>query len=162
MKRARSVLCLLVGVVGMIPLSSGAAAAAERSPGGEKVAAEFQTTATQTFRNRATGKCVEGTNIAYSNTCTYDWEQEWYVHRWADGTRQLKNVYSGLCLTGQDDGWGMGSCNSSTDQSWFVRSFSNGIELRNQRNGKCLDDSAQHGLRTYPCSTTPQPYQLWY
>lgn len=48
-------------------MSSGAAGATERSPGGEKVAAELQTTATQTFRNRATGKCLAGTNIAYSN-----------------------------------------------------------------------------------------------
>ncbi|MFC8585189.1 hypothetical protein ACFUGD_11655 [Streptomyces sp. NPDC057217] len=43
------------------------------------------------------------------------------------------------------------ACDSSREQSWFVRKSGDQVAFRSQATGECLDDS-HYGLRTVPCS----------
>lgn len=112
-----------------------------------------------TFHNVATEQCLE---YGYSRDCDDHVAQQWNVHVWADGTRELRNLFVDQCL---DDSFEMGlrtfPCNVSTYQSWYVTYSDQGpwFELRNEATGRCLDDS-EYGLRTIDCNGST--YQLWY
>lgn len=122
----------------------------------------------QTFRNGATKACLD--DSAEFGPRTYPCEagnehQKWNVHQWADGTRELKNVKTGYCLTGSHNGLVSAEiCDKEKDESWIVHRYPDGsVELKNQATGLCLDDSFEFHLRTFACGTHSQKsaYQTW-
>ncbi|MFD0264989.1 RICIN domain-containing protein [Streptomyces sp. NPDC127106] len=120
----------------------------------------------QTLRNDATSACLDDSEHGVRTyTCLGNDHQKWNVHRWADGTRELRNIKTGRCLTGGPAGQVTPyPCDKAKDQSWFVHRYPDGaVELRNQQTGLCLDDSPAHHLRTFACGTHSQksPYQTW-
>ncbi|KAK1177002.1 ricin-type beta-trefoil lectin domain protein [Streptomyces sp. NBS 14/10] len=128
---------------------------------------ETTVTATQYFRNDATGYCLDdseqGTRTFPCNGLDY---QYWAVGVQSDGTRTLKNIFTGKCLTsGQSGSVGTQSCDSlSRAQRWNVYKYSDGsVEFKNALWGLCLDDSADYHLRTFSCGTHTQhsPFQTW-
>ncbi|MGW6984870.1 RICIN domain-containing protein [Streptomyces sp. NPDC054932] len=120
----------------------------------------------QTFRNAATSACLDDSDAGVRTyTCLGNEHQRWNVHQWADGTRELKNLKTGLCLTDHPRGSASAQpCDKAKDESWFVHRYADGaVEFKNQATGLCLDDSHQFHLRTFPCGTHAQksPYQTW-
>ncbi|MDX6758718.1 RICIN domain-containing protein [Streptomyces sp. F8] len=120
----------------------------------------------QSFRNDATSACLDDSEHGIRTyTCLGNDHQKWNVHRWADGTRELRNINTGRCLTGSPGGKvAPYPCDKAKDQSWIVHRYPDGaVELKNQQTGLCLDDSPSHHLRTFPCGTHTQksPYQTW-
>ncbi|UJB46242.1 RICIN domain-containing protein [Streptomyces sp. A1-5] len=95
----------------------------------------------ETFKNVATGKCLDAQVIdggawrVYVNDCNSGDNQKWIVHVWNDGTRQLGNkAVQGLCLgvdpqSGSVGAWG---CNSEPNNSWFVDNNGRGVRFWNQ------------------------------
>ncbi|MEU8774195.1 RICIN domain-containing protein [Streptomyces sp. NPDC048606] len=121
----------------------------------------------QTFRNGATSACLDDSEHGTRTyTCFANQHQKWNVHQWADGTRELRNLQTGNCLTDFPRGRATAlPCDKAKDQSWFVHRYPDGaVEFKNQESGLCLDDSPQHKLRTFPCGTHAQrsPYQTWH
>ncbi|MER8161321.1 RICIN domain-containing protein [Streptomyces sp. NPDC094472] len=116
--------------------------------------------AINTFTNHATSKCLE---YGYtSSNCDGHPAQQWNVHAWADGTRELKNMFVGKCLDDSNQ-YGLRTfpCNATPYQSWYViRHNNNTLSLRNEATGRCLDDSLEYGLRTFSCNG--MSYQEWY
>ncbi|WP_326587681.1 RICIN domain-containing protein [Streptomyces sp. NBC_01294] len=121
----------------------------------------------QTFRNGATSACLDDSEAGVRTyTCLGNEHQKWNVHQWADGTRELKNRKTGLCLTDHPRGTVTPQpCDKAKDESWFVHRYPDGaVEFKNQATGLCLDDSFEHRLRTFPCGThsARSPYQTWH
>ncbi|EFL18307.1 RICIN domain-containing protein [Streptomyces sp. C] len=121
----------------------------------------------QTFRNAATSACLDDSDAGVRTyACLGNDHQKWNVHQWADGTRELRNRKTGLCLTDHPRGTASAQpCDKAKDESWIVHRYPDGsVEFRNQATGLCLDDSPQHHLRTFPCGTHAQksPYQTWH
>lgn len=122
----------------------------------------------QTFRNGSTGECLDDSDLYWVRTygCNPGPNQQWTVHSWADGTIRLQNIETGLCI-GDWSGPERQTCDDSRMQSWFVHHWPDGgITFINQSSDLCLDDSADFGLRTFPCSDIAagqqSPYQTWY
>lgn len=121
----------------------------------------------QTFRNGATGDCLDD-SAAYdlrTFTCNGLNYQQWTVHVWGDGTRRLENVQTGNCVYDSDEVVMEAACDSSQHESWYVTHWADGgATFENQATGMCLDDSSDYGLRTYPCAPAgvESPYQTWY
>ncbi|MFF4873707.1 RICIN domain-containing protein [Streptomyces sp. SID5770] len=109
--------------------------------------------AIQTFGNMATGSCLDDSRQygLRGYGCNGGVHQKWDVRVWNDGTRQLRNLATDKCL--YDDGVTLATraCDSSREQSWFVRKTGDQVAFRSQATGECLDDS-HYGLRTVPCS----------
>jgi hypothetical protein len=90
--------------------------------------------------------------------------QQWWVHVWADNTRELKNASDLNCL---DDSATYHlrtyPCNASPCQSWYVQWWADGtIELKNQATGLCLDETDTYYMgvtETKPCNGSP--WQRW-
>jgi hypothetical protein len=113
-----------------------------------------------TFRNQASGLCLDGGNSNLLFTCNGTAWQQWNVHVWADGTRELRNVATGQCLDSVSMGVFTSPCDTSTDQSWYVLFWSDGtISLKNQYHGRCLEDNAGYAI-TSNCNASPA--QSWY
>ncbi|PJE96732.1 hypothetical protein CUT44_17020 [Streptomyces carminius] len=123
--------------------------------------ASAATNAVNTFQNQGTGRCIDDTSNGFRTwDCNNSAAQQWNVHKWADGTVQLRNLNTGRCMYDGDQGFKTATCDSSTNQSWFVRHWNDGtIELKNQATNKCIDDS-NLGFRTLGCNTGV--YQSWY
>ncbi|WP_328929601.1 RICIN domain-containing protein [Streptomyces sp. NBC_00190] len=120
----------------------------------------------QTFRNGATSVCLDDSDAGVRTyTCLGNDHQKWNVHRWADGTRELRNLKTGRCLTDFPRGSvSVHPCDKDKDESWIVHRYPDGaVELKNQATGLCLDDSFEHHLRTFPCGThsARSPFQTW-
>ncbi|WP_221889770.1 RICIN domain-containing protein [Streptomyces sp. WAC06614] len=149
--RSAALACALLAA-GPSPTAAAAAPAADRI---------------QTFRNAATSACLDDSEYGVRTyTCLGNDHQRWNVHRWADGTRELRNVRTGRCLTDYPAGSvGPHACDKAKDQSWIVHRYPDGaVELKNQQTGLCLDDSPAHHLRTFPCGShaDKSPYQTWH
>ncbi|MCF3179941.1 RICIN domain-containing protein [Streptomyces polychromogenes] len=143
-------------------LTAGPAPAAYATPAGAAPAADT----IQTLRNDATSACLDDSEYGVRTyTCLGNDHQKWNVHRWADGTRELRNTKTGRCLTDHPEGNVRPyACDKAKDQSWTVHRYPDGaVELKNQQTGLCLDDSPAHHLRTFPCGTHSgkSPYQTW-
>jgi hypothetical protein len=83
--------------------------------------------------------------------------QQWNVHVWNDGTRQLRNVANLHCL---DESVLTRPCTSSPEMSWWVKRWNDGtIELRNQANGLCLQDNPNADVSNAPCNASRE--QSW-
>ncbi|ONI91014.1 hypothetical protein ALI144C_01995 [Actinosynnema sp. ALI-1.44] len=90
----------------------------------------------QTFRNRETNLCLDDSNehglrTFHCNGLNY---QKWNVHRWNDGTLQLRNIHTGGCLGAYKHPNGtwvpeVGTCRASQAYSWYSRRVSGGIRL---------------------------------
>ncbi|MEU9190830.1 RICIN domain-containing protein [Streptomyces sp. NPDC048484] len=119
----------------------------------------------QTFRNVATGKCLDDSFGAGVRThpCNYGPAQQWSVHAWNDGTRRLQNAATGRCLSLVGlASVGIATCNSSEEQSWFPFHDEYGrVAFENQASvrASCLDDSFEFGLRVIGCNY--QGWQMW-
>ena len=106
--------------------------------------------------------CLGGAgSIGLNVYCDINADIRWNVHRWGDGTYELKHIKSGQCL---DDSNAYGlrtfSCNKTTYQSWWLTRWKDGTtQLKNQATLRCLDQS-NLGMRTYPCNKTI--YQSFY
>ncbi|MEU0949842.1 RICIN domain-containing protein [Streptomyces canus] len=114
----------------------------------------------QTFRNKASGNCLDHNNIdgVRQYPCNSgDW-QKWRVHRFNDGTRRLQNVATGKCLTYNGlGGWYLDAfdCGTSQEESWFVLQQSGGgIAFQNQSRGSCLYARSGYGVGLNSCSST--------
>ncbi|WP_329404806.1 RICIN domain-containing protein [Streptomyces melanogenes] len=123
----------------------------------------------QTFRNAATSACLDDSETSGVRTYTCiqgNPHQKWNVHPWTDGTRELRNSKTRLCLTDYPRGKAAPHpCDKAKDQSWIVHRYPDGaVEFKNQATGLCLDDSPTHHLRTFPCGThNPRsPFQTWH
>ncbi|MFV0131577.1 RICIN domain-containing protein [Streptomyces sp. HMX112] len=132
--------------------------------------ATVATASIQTFRNGATGRCLddshEGTRTFPCNGLTY---QQWNVQvDPRNNSRQLKNIATGKCLVSGTKGYiGTSDCGITgvgSAQDWFVYKYGDGsVELKNARTGLCLDDSYDYQLRGFPCGShsAKSPYQNW-
>jgi hypothetical protein len=71
------------------------------------------------FKNVNTGRCIGADNTSVSGgECRTSSQAMWILRRWNDGTFELRNVWSGLCLA--DVGrLAVETCNASTRQSWY-------------------------------------------
>ncbi|MEV5572324.1 ricin-type beta-trefoil lectin domain protein [Spirillospora sp. NPDC052269] len=119
--------------------------------------------AVQHFGNMATGGCLDD-SFAYGFrgfSCNGMAFQNWNVHIWGDGTRELKNLATGRCI------WGggaelsrpsTGNCDASKGQSWWTYSRGDQVSFQNQATGLCMDDS-EYGLRMLKCNYNR--YQTW-
>ncbi|MFF7727106.1 RICIN domain-containing protein [Streptomyces sp. NPDC008001] len=152
----RSMRTLLIGgflvATSLVPAPGALAAAA--SPAGAQ-------DAVQTFRNQATGKCMDDTNNGFRTwSCNGSTPQKWSVHVWNDGTRQLRSANTGRCVEDTDNGFRtVGNCGSNPEQSWWVKVWADGtVRFQNQATLRCIDDSNQ-GFRTWACNDSP--YQSW-
>ncbi|MGK5637127.1 RICIN domain-containing protein [Streptomyces sp. URMC 126] len=143
-------------------LLGGALTAASLIPAPGALAAPAGTTdVVQSFRNQATGRCIDDTNQGFRTwSCNGSTPQKWSVHVWGDGTRQLRSVNTGRCVEDTDNGFRtVGSCGSAPEQSWWVKVWGDGtVRFQNQATGRCIDDSNQ-GFRTWACNDSP--YQSW-
>lgn len=118
--------------------------------------------ATQSFRNQATGRCMDDTDNGFRTwSCNGSNPQLWDVKVWDDGTRQLRNVNTNRCVEDSDNGFRtVGTCSSSPAQSWWVKVWGDGtVRFQNQATLRCIDDSSL-GFRTWPCNDTT--YQSWF
>lgn len=117
--------------------------------------------------NYATGKVLDhsefGMRAIDPNGGVY---QKWWVHPWADSTREIRNYQTGKCLEVNTDSQLIGvDCNQSKRQSWYIikNGFSDAyfhFSLQNQATGCTLDHSNTFGLR---CIGTyyGNGYQSW-
>jgi len=74
----------------------------------------------QTFRNRATGNCLDSWMLEQEHVtwpCDGSDEQKWNVHVWGDGTRELKSMNSHECLDDSQSGLRMYECNGMTTRA---------------------------------------------
>ncbi|MFJ4879025.1 RICIN domain-containing protein [Streptomyces sp. NPDC088745] len=76
--------------------------------------------------------------------------QQWNVHVWNDGTRQLRTMATNKCL--YDDGVTLTTraCNSSPQHGWWAYESGDKVTFRSRATNECLDDR-QYGLRTNTC-----------
>ncbi|MCP2337437.1 RICIN domain-containing protein [Actinomadura rupiterrae] len=93
--------------------------------------------------------------------CFINADIRYNVHRWRDGTYELKSLGSGQCL---DDSNAYGlrvfTCNATQYQSWWLHRWNDGTtQLKNQATGRCVDESPEFGVRSYPCNATV--FQSW-
>lgn len=108
------------------------------------VSASPQADSVQTFRNLATGGCLDHNDNdgVRDYPCNGGPWQKWEVHRWGDNTRQLKNVATGKCLYYNilgGDTIRAGACNASTLSSWYIQyPRVGGIAFENQYERACL------------------------
>ncbi|TQL66212.1 ricin-type beta-trefoil lectin protein [Nocardioides albertanoniae] len=111
--------------------------------------------ATQTYRNEATGQCLEdvGGGEPRTSACVGVTTQQWNVKSWNDGTKRFQNAKTGECLHAQI-GTGTGviflrslPCNDSEQQSWWVKRWSDGtIRFQNEAFDWCIQDPYVGGL----------------
>ncbi|MFE6647968.1 RICIN domain-containing protein [Nocardioides sp. NPDC057772] len=122
--------------------------------------------ATQTYRNEATGLCLEDTTTEpRTAACAGVSTQQWIVKVWNDGTRRFQNGRTGECLHAQL-GTGTGviflrslPCNDSQQQSWWIKRWADGtIRFQNQAYGWCIRDPYVGSLEE--CNTSEN--QSWY
>jgi hypothetical protein len=124
-----------------------------------------------TFKNQATARCIDDSSAGFRTwTCNSSANQQWNVHVWGDGTRQLKSQATGRCIDDSSAGFRTWTCwpgsnPSSANQSWYVTAWGDGtIQFKNQATGRCIDDSAA-GFRTWTCwpgSNPSSANQSWY
>ncbi|MBD0841790.1 MULTISPECIES: RICIN domain-containing protein [unclassified Streptomyces] len=114
-----------------------------------------------TFKNQATNRCIDDTNQGFRTwSCNDSNAQKWIVHKWNDGTVQLKNVNTNRCMYDSDQGFKTLPCDDSRNQSWYVKKWAdNTIELKNQATNRCIDDS-NVGFRTLGCNAGT--FQSWF
>ncbi|MBX7551717.1 ricin-type beta-trefoil lectin domain protein [Streptomyces sp. NPDC004232] len=117
------------------------------------------------YVNGYTGLCLDDSNSYNWRAfpCNYDsWEagyQKIYHHEFNDGTERLTGQATGLCLRDFGGGRvGHAGCDTSQAESWY-HTYDNGLRLKNQATGWCLDDSPEAHLRTFPCNGLS--YQAW-
>ncbi|MEU7043718.1 RICIN domain-containing protein [Streptomyces varsoviensis] len=118
--------------------------------------------AVQTFGNMFTGSCLDDSEYGLRGyQCNGGVYQDWSVHVWNYGTRQLRNVATNRCL--YDDGYTLATrgCDSSPQQSWWITHHrADSISFQSQATGECLDDS-EYELRTIGCAGGSNDHQLW-
>ncbi|WP_433796725.1 RICIN domain-containing protein [Actinoplanes sp. CA-252034] len=129
----------------------------------------------QTFRNRATGLCLDD-SIEFSLrqfTCNNSLYQRWNVHVFGDGTRQLRNEETRRCFGSRRNGSTVelivGACTATPSKSWIVVRQPNGIQFYSEVTGNhCLSDaggSYYGGKYVYaaPCiATVTYNTTVWY
>ncbi|WP_228990485.1 RICIN domain-containing protein [Streptomyces sp. DH8] len=151
---------LLLG--GVITLASLVAPPGAVASEGDSRATPRTAVATQTFRNQATGRCLDDTNNGFRTwSCNGTNPQLWDVRVWGDGTRQLRNVNTQRCIE-DSHAHGLrtvGSCSSAAEQSWWIKVWDDGtVRFQNQATLRCIDDSSL-GLRTFACNNLE--FQSW-
>lgn len=130
-------------------------------------AAPASADSTQTFQNRATGKCLDAHNnsgwTVYVHDCNGGDNQKWIVHTWNDGTKQIGNkAIAGLCLgvNPANNNVGAWGCNSDPDTSWFTDNTSRGVRFKSQLTGTCFDTNGS-SIYLHDC-IDDDDYQRWY
>lgn len=107
--------------------------------------------------------CLGGAHPNSLNVyCDINLDIRYNVHRWRDGTYELKHIASNTCLD-DSDAYGLRTftCNASRYQSWWLHRWNDGTtQIKNQATGRCVDNSPAFGTRTYPCNATI--YQSWH
>jgi hypothetical protein len=128
------------------------------------------------LKNGFTDRCLSYTDwrspvsdLVWSYNCKDHAKTDWGEYSWRDRTYQLRAI-GGPAGTGRkrclDDSYrhGLrafmpcwpGSSRLSRYQSWYrdyvVHNGFWGFTYRNQATRRCLDDSNEYGLRTYPCN----------
>jgi hypothetical protein len=107
-----------------------------------------------TIPNFQTGKYLDhseyGMRAIAPNGGVY---QKWWVQRWSDDTRQIKNHATGKCVEVNTQSQLIGvACDKSRRQSWYIiwndYSADYGyFSLKNQETGCVIDHSETYGLR---------------
>lgn len=117
-----------------------------------------------TFQNQATGGCLDSSyvNANRTNGCGTP-EQNWNVHKYNDGTVELRAITNwDFCLGHDGIALRMQYCDNSQGQSWIVKHWlDHTIRFENQQAAYyCIDDNQIQGMRLMPCSSAT--YQSWY
>ncbi|MGM1062685.1 RICIN domain-containing protein [Saccharothrix sp. Mg75] len=145
-------------------LAAALAAFSLTAAGAGPARAEAAEDPVQQFRNQSTGKCLRS-GIHDDRPTSEHWcgngIHAWWVHTWRDGTVELKNHALLTCLDDSEHGLRLVGCNTSAYQSWHVLKAGDDVALRNQHTGRCLDDSAEFGVRTHVCGPEGNFHQLW-
>ncbi|GAA2629835.1 RICIN domain-containing protein [Streptomyces vastus] len=158
----------------LVLAAAGSALALSGALGTQAVAADAgggTILAPQTFKNQVTARCMDDSDRGFRTVgCHGRATQQWNVHVWNDGTRQLKNVATGRCIDDSSAGlrtWTCwpGSDSRSKNQSWYVHRWNDGsIQFKSQATSRCIDDSSA-GLRTWTCwpgSDSRSKNQSWF
>ncbi|MEU3957607.1 RICIN domain-containing protein [Streptomyces achromogenes] len=156
---------LSLATTGALLSASAAGTAAADGPGvtgtGTRVtkAAPRAADPVQTFRNLATGRCLDDSSAGVRTFgCNQMDFQKWEVHVFQDNTRRLRNIATGQCLASGGGRLTMRGCDSSREVSWLVGRGGGGLTFKNQASGTCLDDSSI-GLRLFACNQLN--FQAW-
>lgn len=152
----------IAALVSLVQAPVALAAAAPSSPSSAGAAAPVSPYDAQSFRNQATGRCIDDTDNGFRTwSCNGSNAQKWNVISWNDGTRQLRSVNTARCMEDTANGFRtVQTCNSSPEQSWWVKVWNDGsIRFQNQATGRCIDDSSL-GFRTWACNDTA--FQSWF
>jgi hypothetical protein len=99
--------------------------------------------AAETFRNAATGNCLDGNGSGdiYPLACNGGAFQHWEVVANGDGSRTFRNSATGLCLDNNDSQAVYGhQCNGGTFQKWWISRAYGEIGFENKQTGRCLRD----------------------
>lgn len=192
--RLRSGICALLSAVALgtafLP-TADAAKVSGHSTAGSTASVVQQAGEPQTFYNSHTTYCLvdRGKKSPDNNyvptmassggdrLCdSADASQAWYVSSFGDGWVRIVNVATSRCLDDSPNGLTVGTkCWANGDakvnyQKWKSSSFGDGkgIRLQNRWSHACLDDSAEHGIRTnvqcasYLSPPLSQSYQSWH
>lgn len=125
------------------------------APGGVDAASGVQ--AVQSYRNQATGECLNSSpnGFMWTYPCDGSSRRQWNVISHSDGTRGFKNIGNGYCL---DDSAEYNiraiTCTGVIYQRWSITRWGDGtIRFQNRRTLECLDDTSG-SLNTTACNTS--------
>ncbi len=99
--------------------------------------------ATETYRNSATGNCLDGDGSGqiYPHPCNGGPFQSWEVIANSDGSRTFRNAATGLCLDNNDSQHVYGhACNGGNYQRWWISRAYGLIGFENKQTRRCLRD----------------------
>ncbi|GAB3948463.1 hypothetical protein GCM10029976_079680 [Kribbella albertanoniae] len=111
------------------------------------------------MKNKATGRCLQGTNTAAvsTTTCSTSSYQRWTLI-WDGESYRFKNNNNGRCLDHNSTTAYTHVCNSGLYQIWY-RKTDDGYRFRNATTGKCLDSNSRGTV--YPNTCNSGDYQKW-
>ena len=118
---------------------------------------------TRTYRNLATGYCLDSNaaRAVYTLGCNGGSYQKWDVSG-TDSATVFRNLATGFCLDSNTDGRVYTlRCNGGSFQKWRVYRYSDGVTMRfrNVATGRCLDSNAARAVYTLACNGGS--YQKW-
>lgn len=152
-------------VTGALALGAQAmgSAPASAAPDGEDLQGKGGVSAmsTETYRNEATGECLDDLGRLTTYECDGTNEQDWQVTHWNDGTVRFRNMDSGDCLSDSGGTLGTSDCNSSEAQSFYVRHWDDGtMRFKNESSGQCVKGFSDSEVGSSTCDMSEA--QSWY
>jgi hypothetical protein len=117
-----------------------------------------------TLRNVATENCADSTSSGdvFTYACNRASSQQWSALPVSGSVYALKDILTGLCLTGTTQGLSSAPCDAADDQQqWRWSEQGSRGSLTHLANGHCLADLGAENLTTAVCDgTADQDWQI--